>query len=122
MFLLFKQTSSSTVSYQFFNIDDVQFIIILIFSDRALEIGDPSTALFNLFAQFRYPADCSNVDACKKAFKQRLKSTISTSRILNIEVPLTDGQILNFRASMRDLVDPYQEGEYESDVNFLGKD
>ncbi len=110
------------MSYQFFDIDDVQFIIIFILSDTVLGIGAPSTALFILYAQFRYPSSCSGVDGCNKLFKNRLKSTIESPEIRNIEVPLTDGQILRFRTTLRSLADNYQGGEYERDVNLLEKD
>jgi len=36
---------------------------------------------------------------------------IEGPQIVNIVVPLTDGQIIRFRGRFRDLIDPYQEGE-----------
>jgi len=122
MQLLFKQTSSSTVSYQFFDIDDLQFIIISISRDTALEIGAPSTALYILYAQFRYPSSCSDVDGCKKLFQKRIESTIEEPKTLSMEVPLIDGQIIRFHSRLRSLIENYNEGEYESDVNSLGND
>ncbi len=101
---------------------DVEFIIILILRDSAQEIDGPSTALFYLYAQFRYPRSCSYVESCKKLFAQRIKSTIESPEIRNMEVPLTDGEIIRFAAKISSLTVSYQGGEYERDVNFFGPD
>ncbi len=97
-------------------------IIIFILSDTTLEIGAPSTALFYLYVQFRYPLYCFDVDACKKSFRKRLLSKFTESQTLSMEVPLTDGQILRFQSRLRSLTENYNGGEYERVVNFLGKD
>ncbi len=109
------------MSYQFFTIDDVQFIIIFILRDTEIGIGAASTALFELYVQFRYPSYCFGVDACKKLFLKQIKSRIEEPIIRNITVPLTDGQILYFLGILHDLNDNYQGGEYELDVNFFRK-
>jgi hypothetical protein len=110
------------VSYQFFDIDDAEYIIIFILRDTAQGIGAPYTALFDLYVQFRYPRYCSDVDGCKKLFQQRIKSTIELPEIRDIVVPYTDGEILRFRGILRYLTVSYQGGEYQSDGHFLGKD
>jgi hypothetical protein len=110
------------VSYQFFDIHDVKFIIIFISRDTAQEVGGPSTALFILYAQFRYPSSCFDVAGCKNLFQNQIQSTIESPKIRNIAVPLIDGQILSFQAVVSSLTESYQGGEYERYVNFLGKD
>ncbi len=100
-----KETSSSTVSYQVFDIDHVQFIMIFILRDTARDVGGPSTDLFNLYAQFRYPASCFGNSGCEKLFENQVKSKIEANPTPSMEVPLTDGQILSFQTRLLSLTD-----------------
>jgi hypothetical protein len=110
------------VSYQFFDIHDVKFIIIFISRDTAQEVGGSSTVLFILYAQFRYPSSCFDGAECKNLFQNQIQSTIESPKIRNIAVPLIGGQILSFQALVSSLTKSYQGGEYERYVNFLRKD
>jgi hypothetical protein len=55
-------------------------------------------------------------------FRKEVLLKFLDPRTLSIVLPLIDGEILRFQARVYSLIQNYGEYEYESDVNFLGKD
>jgi len=106
----------------FSTIDDIQFLIILISRGATLEIGGPLTTVYILYLRIRYRHQCSNVKECQTLFLQQVLAIFLDPRTLSVKIPLTNGQIISFQARVLSINQHYSEYEYESNINFLGKD
>ncbi len=78
--------------------------------------------MFDADIDIQFPSYCGDILACKNQFRQQVFAKFSSPASFFLSIPLIDGQVLGFGASLDSLIQDYSEYDYASDVNSLGKE
>ncbi len=78
--------------------------------------------MFDANIDIRYPSYCGDVLGCKKLFRQQVLAKFSNRASFFLSIPLIDGQVIEFEASLNYLIQDYSEYDHASDVYSLGKE
>ncbi len=78
--------------------------------------------MFDANIDIQFPPYCGDVLGCKNLFRQHVLAKFSNRASFFLSIPLIDGQVLEFEASLNYLIQDYSEYDYASDVNSFGKE
>jgi hypothetical protein len=78
--------------------------------------------MFDANINIQFPPYCGNLLGCENLFRQQVLAKFSSRASFFLSIPLIDGQVLGFGASLDSLIQDYSEYDYASDVNSLGKE
>jgi hypothetical protein len=78
--------------------------------------------MFDADINIQFPPSCGDALGCKNLFRQQTLAKFSSRACFFLSIPLIDGQVLGFEASLDSLVQNSGEYDYASDANALGKE
>jgi len=78
--------------------------------------------MFDADIDIQFPSYCGDILACKNQFRQQALTKFSSHASFFMSIPLYDGQVLAFEASLASLFQNPGEYDYASDFNSLGKE
>jgi hypothetical protein len=78
--------------------------------------------MFDADIDIQFPSYCGDILACKNQFRQQAFAKFSSPASFFLSIPLIDGQVLGFEASLASIFQNSGEYDYASDVYSLGKE